>query len=330
MSEPNPDPAELYQIDQALSGLRLDQGLKQLIPDHSRSQLQQWIRDGRVTVDNQPASPRHRLFGGETVAVRRPAAVTEQPPTAEPLSIDFVEVDDQILVINKPAGLVVHPGAGVRGGTLLNGLLHHFPELSTIPRAGIVHRLDKETTGLMVVARTLPAHKSLTDQLAARSVQREYLALVHGWIIAGGTVDQPVGRHPVDRKRMAVAAHGRPARSHYRVERQWPYHTLLRVSLESGRTHQIRVHMQHLRHPLVGDPVYGSRPLPPAGCDQSLRTALSNFSRQALHATRLSLTHPTTGAEMNWQRPVPEDFAHLLEQLDYAYPPESGHQASEP
>lgn len=330
MSEPNPDPAELYQIDQALSGLRLDQGLKQLIPDHSRSQLQQWIRDGRVTVDNQLVSPRHRLFGGETVAVRRPAAVTEQPPAAEPLSIDFVEVDDQILVINKPAGLVVHPGAGVRNGTLLNGLLHHFPELAAIPRAGIVHRLDKETTGLMVVARTLAAHKSLTDQLAARSVQREYLALVHGWIIAGGMVDQPVGRHPVDRKRMAVVARGRPARSHYRVERHWPHHTLLRVSLESGRTHQIRVHMQHIRHPLVGDPVYGSRPLPPAGCDEALRTTLSNFSRQALHATRLSLIHPTTGAEMSWQRPVPEDFADLLEQLDYAYPPENGHQASEP
>jgi len=231
------------------------------------------------------------------------------------LKPDIVYEDDEILIINKPAGLVVHPAAGNWNGTLVNALLNHEPQLNTLPRAGIVHRLDKETSGLLMVAKSLKAHHSLTCQLQERSISREYLALVKGWMTAGGTVDAPIGRHPVDRKRYAVRDDGKPAVTHYRLEQRFAKFTLIRVKLETGRTHQIRVHMAYIKYPLVGDPVYGGRFQLPADCSEALELALRGFKRQALHATRLGLVHPETGEYMEWEQPMPEDMQHLLEVL---------------
>ena len=314
-----PETTQLYQIPLEFSGLRLDQALAKLLPDFSRNRLQLWIRDGHVRVDGNLVTPRLRLIGGETVSVDEIPVTVEAPPAAEPMALEIVFEDAHLIVINKPAGLVVHPGAGIASGTLLNGLLHHDAALNDIPRAGIIHRLDKETSGLMVVARTLQSHKFLTDQLAEREVTREYLTLVHGWIIAGGTIDEPIGRHRSERTRMAVTSGGREARTHYRVEQHWPHHTLLRVQLDTGRTHQIRVHMRHIKHPVVGDPTYGTRTQPPARCSTELRNGLLGFKRQALHATRLGLIHPKSGEPMEWQRPVPNDFQSLIEQLSREY-----------
>jgi 23S rRNA pseudouridine1911/1915/1917 synthase len=231
------------------------------------------------------------------------------------IPLDIRYQDDQLLVINKPAGLVVHPAAGNPDGTLQNALLHYDPALASLPRAGIVHRLDKDTSGLMVVARSLAAHKSLVEQLQARSVHREYLALVQGQVTAGGSVDAPVGRHPRDRLRMAVVPSGKPALTHYRVLERFPAHTLLLVRLETGRTHQIRVHMASIHHPLVGDPLYGGRARVPRGASDGLRDALSDFRRQALHARRLELRHPATGEAVAWEAEMPADFAGLLDAL---------------
>ena len=314
-----PESTQLYQIPPEFSGLRLDQALAKLLPDFSRSRLQIWIREGRVRVDGESATPRLRLIGGESVEVEEIPVTVEPPPAAEAMDLDIVFEDPHLIVINKPAGLVVHPGAGIASGTLLNGLLHHDPALNEIPRAGIIHRLDKETSGLMVIARTLQSHKFLTDLLAEREVTREYLTLVHGWIIAGGTVDEPIGRHRSERTRMAVTMGGREARTHYRIDRHWPHHTLLRVQLETGRTHQIRVHMRHIKHPVVGDPTYGTRTQPPARCGTELRNGLLGFKRQALHATRLGLIHPKSGEAMEWQRPIPDDFQNLVNLLDQEY-----------
>ncbi len=296
------------------AGLRLDQALAQLFPDYSRSCLQQWVREGRVTLDGRACRPRDKVFGGERVEIRaRMEDRIECNPQAIPLEILFE--DECLLVIDKPAGLVVHPAAGNPDGTLQNALLHHDPGLVRQPRAGIVHRLDKDTSGLLVVARTPAAHKSLVEQLQAREVRREYRALVQGVMVAGGTVEAPIGRHPVQRVRMAVVPGGKPAVTHYRVLERFRHHSYLRVNLETGRTHQIRVHLAHIRHPLVGDPAYGGRLRLPAGAPDELRELLRGFRRQALHALRLGLKHPASGEWLEWEAPLPADMARLLEAL---------------
>ena len=296
-----------------LAGLRLDQALAELFPDYSRNRLQQWIRQGRVTVDGAVLRPRDKLGGGEWVELNA-VEETRADHTAQDIPLRVVFEDDHLLVIDKPAGMVVHPAAGHHDGTLLNALLFHLPALESLPRAGIVHRLDKETSGLLVVAKTLKTHKSLVEQLQARTVRREYLALTQGAMITGGTVDAPIGRHPSDRKRFAVTPTGKEAITHYRVVERFPHHTLVRVRLETGRTHQIRVHMAYLRFPLVGDPQYGRLRLPP-DAGPELTEALRSFKRQALHAARLALLHPESGRELQWQSPLPEDFTLLLKSL---------------
>ena len=303
------------EIPFELAGSRVDQALAQLFPEYSRSRLTQWIKQGKVTLDGKVPKPKDSVFGGEQVVVETEVLPQERSPAAQEIPLDIVYEDASIIVINKPAGLVVHPAAGNWSGTLQNALLHYAPELDGIPRAGIVHRLDKETSGLMVVARTLTAHKSLVEQLQERSVSREYLALVFGPVVAGGTVEGDIGRHPVERKRMAVVANGKPAITHYRVEQRFAHHTLLRVKLETGRTHQIRVHMAHIHHPIVGDPVYGGRLRIPAGISESLQEALRGFRRQALHATRLELDHPETDDRIGWEVPMPADMQALIDRL---------------
>ncbi len=300
------------EVPESLAGRRLDQVLAELFPDFSRSRLQQWIKAGAVLVDDKPMRPRDKLYGGESVVVQvTPVAETAFEP--EPIPLDIVYEDEAIVVINKPAGLVVHPAAGNWQGTLLNALLHHAPSLANVPRAGIVHRLDKETTGLLIVAKTLEAQTALVEQLQARRFTREYDAVVNGALTGGGTVDAPMGRHPVDRKRMAVVrSGGKPAVTHYRVEERFRAHTHLKIRLETGRTHQIRVHMAHLRYPLVGDPVYGGRLRLPPASSELMQETLRRFPRQALHASRLGLQHPQTGEYMEWQAELPDDMQRLL------------------
>lgn len=296
-----------------MGGNRLDQTLAKLFPDYSRSRLKHWIDEGQVLVDGQQLRPRDKLQGGEEIRLQ----VVETPSEAhlpQEIPLNIVFEDDHLLVIDKPAGLVVHPAAGHHDGTLLNALLFHVPQLENLPRAGIVHRLDKETSGLLVIAKTLKAHKSLVDQLQARTVKREYLALVQGKVITGATIDAPIGRHPTDRKRFAVVDSGKEAITHYRVAERFPHHTLLKVRLETGRTHQIRVHMAYIRFPLVGDPQYGRLRLPP-GASHQLTEALRSFKRQALHAARLTLRHPESGEDLGWQSPLPQDFESLLKIL---------------
>ncbi len=304
----------ISKVPPEMDGQRLDQVVASLCPQYSRSQLQKWIKAGHIRVDNKVLKPKERLTGGEEVVID---AVLE-PQTefdAEAIPLDMVYEDDAIMVLNKPAGLVVHPAAGNWSGTLVNALLHYNPALEMLPRAGIVHRLDKDTTGLMVVAKTLEAHTALVAALQERDVSREYLALVHGNVVAGSTIEANIGRHPVDRKRQAVTEGGKEAITHYRIEERFAHHTLLRVSLETGRTHQIRVHLSHKHMPIVGDQVYGGRPRFPAGASETVRQAVQQFPRQALHATRLGLHHPTTGEFMQWEAGVPDDMATLLSTL---------------
>jgi 23S rRNA pseudouridine1911/1915/1917 synthase len=298
-----------------LSGSRLDQALPTLFPEFSRTRLQRWIRDGRVSRDGKAVSrPREKLLGGEAIVLEaRLDDQVDNLPQAIPLQIIYQ--DEAILVIDKPAGLVVHPAAGHPDGTLQNALLHQDPELIQLPRAGIVHRLDKDTSGLLVVARTLAAHKSLVQQLQTRTVRREYLALVTGIPTAGGCVNEPIGRHPVHRTRMAVVSSGKYAVTHYRLLERFRAHSSLRVNLETGRTHQIRVHMAHIHHPLVGDPTYAGRLRLPAGISQELQVFLRGFSRQALHARRLGIEHPQHGERMEWESETPPDMQQLQQML---------------
>ncbi len=295
-----------------MTGLRLDQALQQLLPDYSRSRLQTWIKDKRVTLDGQCVAPKQAVWGGGKVRVEPELHPSETPFSAEEIALDIVYEDDALLVVNKPAGLVVHPGSGNWQGTMLNALLHHAPQLACIPRAGIVHRLDKDTSGLLVVAKTLTAQTDLVRQLQARSVKRDYLAVAQGLVARDGKVDAPLGRHPSQRVKMAIVHNGKPAVTYYAVLEHFDRHTLIRCSLETGRTHQIRVHMQSIGHPLAGDPVYGGRPLnlPPL-----LSDAVKNLGRQALHAERLGLIHPVSGVAMEWQAELPEDMADLLKVL---------------
>ncbi len=289
-------------VPQSCAGLRLDQTLARLLPTYSRSRLTNWVREHRVLLDGAAAEPSQRMRGGEAIVVQPasdPAATAHRP---ENIPLRIVHEDAAILVIDKPAGLVVHPGSGNWQGTLLNALLAHAPALAHVPRAGIVHRLDKDTSGLLVVAKTLASQTALVRQLQTHAVGREYLAVATGSVIRGGTVDAPVGRHPVQRTRMAVVARGKPATTHYEVIAQYARATLLRCRLETGRTHQIRVHLASIGHPLVGDPVYGNR----------RNAGLPPFHRQALHAERLTLVHPVTRRSRSWKAAVPADLKDLI------------------
>ncbi len=296
------------EIPRSSAGARLDNALAALLPDYSRSRIQLWIKQASVAVDGRLPSVKDKVWGGENVVIHPEQHPAELPALPEAIALDLIYEDDSILVINKPAGLVVHPGSGNWNGTLLNALLYHAPQLTHIPRAGIVHRLDKDTSGLLVVAKTLAAQTHLVRQMQARSVKRVYLAVACGIIGQNGRVDAPIGRHPGQRTKMAVLASGRVAITHYTIVRRFSAHTLVSCSLETGRTHQIRVHMQSIGHPLVGDSVY-SRARP--GDSVCAR----HFARQALHATQLGLIHPASGEPVQWQAAPPDDFVGLLECL---------------
>ncbi|RLQ21425.1 23S rRNA pseudouridine(1911/1915/1917) synthase RluD [Seongchinamella sediminis] len=295
---------------------RLDQVAAKLFPEYSRSRLQGWIKQGDLLVDGGQLRPRDKVHQGAELSIdtEPQQAVGWQP---QGLELDIIHEDEHILVLNKPAGLVVHPAAGHADGTLVNALLAHCPEMAQLPRGGIVHRLDMDTSGIMVAAKSLLAHQDLVAQLQARSVKREYLAVCIGVMTGGGTVDEAIGRHPKQRKKMAVlAVGGKPAITHYRVIRRFGHHTRIAVKLETGRTHQIRVHMAHKHYPLVGDPTYGGRPKIPKGASDELIAALRGFPRQALHARALGLYHPESGEEMQFECPLPDDIQALLAVLE--------------
>ena len=306
-----------FTVPEALAGKRFDVVLAALVPEYSRARLQRWIRDGSATVSRRPRRPRDPVEAGDLIELAAPPVdPVPSPHAAQPIDVAIHHEDETLIVIDKPAGMVVHPGAGRPDRTLLNALLHHDPRLAAVPRAGLVHRLDRDTTGLLVVARTLSAHKSLVEQLGARTIGREYLAVVRGRVIAGGIIDAPIGRHPAHRTRMAVVRRGgRRAITHYRVEARYRSHTALSVRLDTGRTHQIRVHLAHRGFPVVGDRDYGGRTGPPAGVTPGLSEALHRFGRQALHARRLSLRHPATGKHCAWTSPPPADLEALLAAL---------------
>ncbi|MGC1508492.1 23S rRNA pseudouridine(1911/1915/1917) synthase RluD [Ketobacter sp. MCCC 1A13808] len=303
------------QVPDSLGGQRLDQAAAELFPDYSRSRLQSWIKSGDLLVDGENRKPREKIVGGETISIDAELEA-DQRWEAQPIDLDIVYEDDHLLVINKPTGLVVHPAAGNRDSTLLNALLFHAPDLAGLPRAGIVHRIDKETTGLLVVAKTLKAHHSLVAQLQAKTAFREYEAIVTGVMTGGGKVDEPIGRHPTQRTKQAVTFSGKPAVTHFRLIKRFRAHTHIRLQLETGRTHQIRVHMAYIRYPLLGDPTYGGRLKIPKGAGEELMEALRSFKRQALHAKKLGVEHPETGEYCEWEVPLPEDFRSILAVLE--------------
>ena len=296
-----------------LVGLRIDAAIAQMLPDYSRAKIQQWIKKGELTLNGQTIKGKEKVIGNETVMISAPPTV-EANFNPENIPLDIIYQDADFIIINKPVGLVVHPAAGNYDGTLLNALLHHFPELAELPRAGIVHRLDKDTSGLLVVARNLPTHTWLVRQLQAHKLKREYLALVEGFLAAGGTVNTAIGRHPRSRTSMAVVDEGKEAITHYRVAERFKQYSLLRVNLETGRTHQIRVHMAHINHPIVGDQTYGKLKLP-KGASDTLKTAFIQFKRQALHAHKLGFIHPTSRELVEFTAPLANDIEHLLELL---------------
>jgi 23S rRNA pseudouridine1911/1915/1917 synthase len=302
------------EVPLEMAGMRLDQALAELFADYSRSKLQIWVKSGRVQVNGLILKAKDKLDGGEAITLDAEAEVVVTS-AAEEIPLEIIFEDDSLLIINKPAGLVVHPAVGNWNGTLLNALLNHDSTLETLPRAGIVHRIDKETSGLLMIAKTLQAHNSLTYQLQERSITREYLAVTRGRMTAGGTVDEPIGRHSTDRKRYAVKESGKFAVTHYRVVQRFNHHTLVQVKLETGRTHQIRVHMAHIRYPLLGDPIYGGRFQMPPNCSELLEKELRSFKRQALHAAKLGLQHPVTDEYCEWEQPLPEDMMRLLTAL---------------
>lgn len=294
-----------------LAGERLDQALTKLFPQYSRARLQDWIRHAQIKVDNKVKRPRDKVYGGEAITLQ---VILEDKISwqAQAINLDILYEDADLLVVSKPVGLVVHPAAGNPDSTLVNALLHRNPELAKLPRAGIVHRLDKNTSGLLVVAKSLPAHTNLIKQLQAREIEREYIAIVKGVLISGGTVNAAIGRHPIQRKQMAVVLNGKPAVTHYRVLERFRHHSLLKINLETGRTHQIRVHMNHIHHPIVGDVIYGGRLQLPKNASEELIQTLRNFKHQALHAQRLALLHPTTHHQIEWFAPPPADIQNLI------------------
>ncbi len=314
--QPGPTPGALREavVPEAAAGRRFDAVLAELFPEFSRSRLAEWIKSGDALLDGARARPRDPVRGGEPVSLR---AQLEDQVRAEPedIPLQVLHEDPEVFVLDKPAGLVVHPGAGNPGGTLVNALLHRDPALAALPRAGIVHRLDKDTSGVMVVARTLEAHTALVAQLSAREVHRQYLAVVVGALVSGGTADAPIDRHPRDRIRMAVREDGRDAVTHFRLRERFRAHTALECRLETGRTHQIRVHMAHLKHPIVGDPLYGGPLRLPRGASDALVEALRGFRRQALHAETLEFRHPASGEPLRVSAPVPADLAALMDAL---------------
>lgn len=304
----------LLVIADTQAGLRVDVALQQILPEFSRSKLQEWIKNEFILVNQSPVSAKHKVYAGDEIKI-----IIQQNPEnnaflPEAIPLDIIFEDETLLVINKPAGMVVHPAVGNWSGTLLNALLHHTPDISHIPRCGIVHRLDKETSGLLVVAKTLSAQTHLVQQLQARTVKREYRAIVWGQLWKNGTVNQPIGRHPSIRTRMAIHLSGKPAITHYEILERFGVHTYLRCNLETGRTHQIRVHMQFLKAPIVGDPVYGLKSIMPIkSMSDELRQHILGFDRQALHAIRLGLIHPLSGEAMEWSIDLPDDMKNLLE-----------------
>lgn len=302
------------EVPEHLCGSRLDQIAAQLFPDYSRARLQNWIKDGSLLVNTRHLRPRDKLRTGDTIEVDAELVPTESW-IAQELPLDIQYEDEHVLVVNKAADVVVHPAAGHYQGTLLNGLLFHCPGLEELPRAGIVHRLDKDTTGLMVIAKSLAAHAALVKQLQRREISREYEAVVHGVMTGGGTVNKPLDRHPVNRKKRAVVDSGQEAVTHYRLINRFRSHTHIHVRLETGRTHQIRAHMAYLNHPIVGDPMYGGRLRLPAACNEDLAACLKLFKRQALHACKLGLAHPLTQEPMSWEIPRPADMQQLIEKL---------------
>jgi len=303
-----------FQLDETYLGQRIDQVAATIWSDFSREKLKQWLKEGHLLVNGNSVKPKYKCEGFEllTLEVELEAQTRSLP---EDIPLDIVYEDEDIIVVNKPVGMVVHPGAGNSSGTLVNALLHHYPKSAELTRAGLVHRIDKDTSGLLVVAKNLEAQFSLSKQLAKKTVYRVYDLIVYGNVIAGGTVDEPIKRHPVDRVKMAVLPGGKDAVTHYNVKERFQHFTRIQARLETGRTHQIRVHMAHINHPLVGDPLYGGRPRPPKGASEAFINTLRGFDRQALHATMLRLYHPITGIEMEWHAPLPQDMVDLIDAL---------------
>ena len=299
-------------VDAGLDGARLDAACAHYFGDYSRMRLKAWIEAGRLSLNGRVCDrPRQTVAAGDRLRLS-PEQQVETAARAQDLALDIVHADAHLVVLNKPAGFTVHPGAGAPDGTVQNALLHHFPQTAAVPRAGLIHRLDKDTTGLMVVALDETAHTALTAAMARRDIRREYDALVNGSLVTGGTVDAPLARHPRDRIKRAVVMGGRPAVTHYQIAERFAWHTLLRVRLETGRTHQIRVHCAHIKHPVAGDPLYGGTTFRARGASAGLRGAITGLGRQALHAARLGFRHPVTGAELNFQAPRPADFEAVL------------------
>ena len=315
MTAPQPATVHEFSIDESAAGKRLDKALAEALPDYSRSRLKQWLEEGALTVDGISPAPKTAVAGGERVRLVVPETPHDESVAPERIQLNIIHEDASILVLDKPAGLVMHPGAGNASGTLQNALVAYDDSLAALPRAGIVHRLDKDTSGILVVAKTFAAHKQLVADLAERTIKREYEAVSVGVMTAGGHVDAPIDRHPVDRKKMAIREEGREAVTHYRVIDKYRSHTHIRCQLETGRTHQIRVHMAHVRFPLLGDPVYGRRLALPKDASPAFADALRGFKRQALHAATLGLAHPDTGEAMQWSAPRPADFETLLAAL---------------
>ena len=301
-------------IPERMLGLRLDVALSEMLPDYSRSKITAWIKSGDALIEQKTFKPKDKSNGMEVIELKISKSQNNDW-SAEDIQLSIVYEDGDIIVVNKPAGMVTHPGAGNRNGTLANALLHYDSNLKLLDRAGIVHRLDKDTSGLLVVARNEKSQKNLVEQMQMHSVSREYSAIVYGHMVAGGTVDEPISRDSRDRVKQAVSKSGKEARTHYRVIDRFQNHTHIKAVLETGRTHQIRVHMSHIGYPLIGDPIYGGKVRFPKKASEELKVALKNFNRQALHAKKLSLTHPSSGSTLSWKVPIPDDMLAILEVL---------------